>query len=388
MLRVAYFKVLVAGLFSLAAYHTGGPKFSEQTLPVNSTVAHFFDQETRLASDVLASPDADSVKGLHVLMLNYSSYDSAYVSKVRGLIVQRLPGVVLTDFWSGSDQSLKGLLKGQQMVVIPYPATGDSKQIRNYGKILAQYVRQGGAVVFSGTDQFGVLQHYGLFDLDFGYFCTDLEVHTNASEHPILLGTQSDFTLANYVYPLDVSDPNFVTLAEIRGYPAVGFKQLGAGKVVYLGLEYYYDEYLSTLILENTLRWLAPAATLGPASAPATREEPADWTARSVRRSQETLFAGSGRQTAVKAPDFELKIYPNPYFEKASVDINLEKAGPVTVEMTDETGVTVSLLLPYRVLNAGFYRLELPNVSTGVYFVKCRIGNQTTVRKVVKASVQ
>ena len=58
------------------------------------------------------------------------------------------------------------------------------------------------------------------------------------------------------------------------------------------------------------------------------------------------------------------------------------------VEMTDETGVAISVLLPYRMLNAGLYRLELPNVSPGVYFVKCQIGMQTTVRKVVKTAVQ
>ncbi len=389
MLRVAYFKILVASLFSLAAYQSGSPKFPKQTYPVNSTIATFGYQDTPFFSDEQLASEADSVAGLHVLMLNYSSYDSAYVGKVRSLIAQRLPGVELTDFWAGSDQTLKEILVNQQIVVIPYAATGDPKMICNYGKVLQQFVRKGGAVVFSGTDQFGVLQNFGLFDLDFGYFCTELEIHANALDHPILQGTQTDFTLANYIYPLDIPDPNFVSLADIRGYPALGYKPLGAGKVVYLGFEYYYDEFLSSLILENTLRWLSPVTTPNLTAAPESRENNTpDWAARSVRRSHETLFAGSGRQTAVKTPDFELKIYPNPYYEKATVDLNLEKSAPVTVEMTDETGVTISVLLPYRMLNAGLYRLELPNVSPGVYFVKCRIGMQTTVRKVVKTSVQ
>lgn len=391
MLRVACFKILVASLFSLAAYQSGSPKFPEHSYPVNSTIATLGYQDLRYFSDALLTSDADSVADLHVLMLNYSSYDSAYVGKVRSLIAQRLPGVVLTDFWTGSDQTLAELLADQQIVVVPYAATGDPKLIRNYGKVLQLFVRKGGAVVFSGTDQFGVLQNFGLFDLDFGYFCTELEMHASTLEHPILQGTQSDFTLANYIYPLDIPDPNFVSLADIRGYPALGYKSLGAGKVVYLGFEYYYDEFLSSLILENTLRWLSPVATSNLATVPAPESRDnntPDWAARSVRRSQETLFAGSGRQTAVKTPEFELKIYPNPYFEKATVDLNLEKASPVSVEMTDETGVAISVLLPYRMLNAGLYRLELPNVSPGVYFVKCQIGMQTTVRKVVKTAVQ
>ena len=56
--------------------------------------------------------------------------------------------------------------------------------------------------------------------------------------------------------------------------------------------------------------------------------------------------------------------------------------------MTDESGGIVAILLPSRVLNQGFYRLEVPNVPSGVYFVKCRIGNQTTVKKVVKVTTQ
>jgi hypothetical protein len=385
MLRVVFYILLVASLFGLAAYQSGGPKFPERLLPANSTVANFFYENVRPAPEAPATPEVDSVRDLHILMLNYSAYDSAYVAKIKGMIEQRLPGVMLTDFWNGSDQSLKEALVDQQIVVITYPSTGETNQIRRYGKLLNQFVQQGGAVVVSGTDQFGILQHYDLVDLDFGYFCTDFEVHESAVEHPILRGTPAEFALANYIYPLDISDPNFVVLADVRGYPALGFKPLGAGKIVYLGLEYYYDESISTLILENTLRWLAPASAVSPVVQ--STEERVEWTARSVRRSEETLFAGSGKSMA-NAPDFSLKIYPNPYFDKATLDLNLQKPDPVSVEMTDETGVAVAVLLPYRMLNSGFYRLELPNVSPGVYFVKCQVGTQTSVRKVVKVATQ
>lgn len=386
MLRVASLTALVAGLFSLAAYQSGAPKFLDQPFPANSTVANFFLDGERSAPENLVISAADSVRNLRILLLNYSAYDSAYASKMKSLIAQRFPGVVLTDFWAGTASSLTQLLDGQHLVVVTYPAKGDVKLVSAYGKVLTQFVKKGGSVVFSGTDQFGLLQQYGLFDLDFGYFCSDLEIHEDVTDHPILQGTPADFSLANYVYPLNVSDPDFVTLADIRGYPALGYKSLGAGKVVYLGLEYYYDEYISSRILENTLRWLAPEAVSGSTIASTNAENP-DWTSRSVVRREETLYAGSGR-IATNSPAFDLKIYPNPYFEKATLDVNLDKSNPVSVEMTDEKGVSIAVLLPYRVLNAGFYRLELPNVPSGVYFVKCQVGSQTTVRKVVKVTAQ
>jgi len=278
--------------------------------------------------------------------------------------------------------------------VITYPASGVSRQIRAYGKVLKEYVQEGGAVLFSGTDQFGILQQYGLFDLDFGYFCSGMQVHEDAYEHPVLASTPSDFSLANYVYPLDISDANFITLADIRGYPAIGFKQIGSGKVVYLGMEYYYDEVVSSQILENTVRWLTPlsAGAVAETSLASAAQQPAEntsWQTRSARRTEERLFAGSvGTAPAANSPTFDMKVYPNPYLEKATLDINLEKSAPVTIEMTDETGGRVAVLLPYRVLSPGFYRVEVPNVAPGIYFVKCQAGNQTTVKKVVKVAAQ
>ncbi|MBK9337135.1 MAG: hypothetical protein IPM98_11380 [Lewinellaceae bacterium] len=258
MLRVASYALLVGVVFSLTAYQSGDPKFLERPLPVNSTLATiFFEDEPHISEDIVLAP-ADSVGMLRILMLNYTAYDSAYASKMKELILKRLPGAVLTEFWEGSSQSLAEILTDQHVVVVTYPSTGNTQQVRAYGKVLKQYIQQGGAIVFSGTDQFGILQHYGLFDLDFGYFCSGMEVHEDVLDHPVLAGTPSDFSLANYIYPLDISDPNFVVLANIHGYPTVGYKPIGQGKVVYLGLEYYYDEAVSTRILENTLRWLGP----------------------------------------------------------------------------------------------------------------------------------
>lgn len=387
MLRAASFVTLVAGLMGLAAYWPGGPKFMERPYPVNTTLARDLLHDMRyvpLSGEQGGGMPVDSASGLHILMLNYSAYDSVYVGKVKQLVNRRLPGVAISDFWSGTTQELTDQLADQQIVVVTYPASGNVNQIRAYGKVLSQFVRQGGAVVFSGTDQFGVLQQYGLLNLSFGYFCSDLEVHEIAPEHPILTGAPSQFLMANYTYPLDIPDPNFVALADVRGYPTLGYKAMGNGKIVYLGLEYYYDEPISSQILENTLRWLTPGLK---DAAHAGNTVADNWTVHPAKRSEEVLYAGTGA-TNPKGPVFDLKIYPNPYVTKASVDLDLLKQAPVTVEMTDEMGANVAVLLPYRQLAAGAYRFELPNVAAGVYFVKCQVGNQSTVRKVVKISAQ
>jgi hypothetical protein len=322
-------------------------------------------------------------------MLNYTAYDSMYVAKVRYLINKRLPGCTISDFWDGTTDELKEALAENQIVVITYPANGVKKQVRAYGKVLEQFVRQGGAVVFSGTNQFGMLQQFGLIDLDFGYFCSDLEVHETISDHPVLKGTPAQFSMTNYTYPLDISDPKFVTLADIQDCPTMGYKVLGEGKVVYLGFEYYFDEVVSTRILENTLRWLAPSVKTIPASEPVAVVSPGgerNWTPRTVKRSEEVLYTGGGNKP--KTPAVDLKLYPNPYTDKAMLDIDLPRTSVVSVELTNESGSIVATPFRRQIVTAGPFRVDIPNVPAGVYFVKCQIDGQNIVRKVVKVDVQ
>jgi len=364
MFRKLSLIALLAGIFGLAAFRSD-PFSYDRPFPFNSTIAHIFLEEERSAPASITESfavEADSSSGLRLMMLNYFAYDSAYANKVQRVIQHRMPSSAFTEFWDGSSDDLLTALSGQDAVVVAYPSGGSPEVIRAYGKVLSQYIRLGGTVVLTGTHEFGALQQLGLFELDYGYYCKEQKIGQLIPEHPVFQGVGTEFSTEVYQYPLDISDPNFVTLADVRGYPFMGFKQIGAGKVVYLGLEYYFDEPQSSRILSNVLRWAAKPR---------------------VKRSEVVLYAGKGLG---RANVFDLKIYPNPYYSKGTLDIELIKPTSLSVEMTDELGRLVAVLLPRRNLTSGFYRLELPNLSPGVYLVQCQSSEGTEVRKVVKAA--
>lgn len=385
----------LAGLASLlwisTAFAVAGPRSEERVRPVVATAAQgtfpwLLDGLTEWEQEMLLCASYRASNTPKILLLNYSAYDSAYAGKVYAILARLLPKAELTVFWKGSPQELAAQLGQHHVVVVPYPANDRERLARAYGKVLRQYVLRGGAVVFCGTDKFGILQQYNLFDLDFGYFCHEVNVHEDDKAHPIFRDTPEDFVPINYVYPLDISDQAYVSLASVRGYSTIGYKPLGAGKVLYVGIEYYYDEPVTSQILANSVCWLCPASACS-FSAPeemgqlCENETNISTVARPVRRVEEQLYAGTG----ALANAVEIKIYPNPYLEKAFVEFALDKATPAAIEMTSESGTRVAVLLPYRSLNAGQYRVELPNVSPGVYFVKCQLGGQTVTRRVVKA---
>lgn len=364
MFRKLSLLVLFAGFFGLAAFRSD-PFSHDRPFPFNTTIAYLFLEEERdlpASASEVAMAEADTLSGLRVMMLNSFAYDSAYANKVQRVIQRRMPSSVFTEFWDGSSDDLTTALSAQDAVVVAYPSGGSPETIKAYGKVLNQYIRMGGTVLLTGTHEFGALQQLGLFELDYGYYCKERSVGQALPEHPVFQGVSTDFSTEVYQYPLDISDPNFITLADVRGYPFMGFKQIGAGKVVYLGLEYYFDEPQSSRLLSNALRWAAKPR---------------------VKRSEVVLYAGKGIE---KTNSFDLKIYPNPYVSKATLDIDLTKATSLSVEMTDELGRVVAVLLPRRNLSTGFYRLELPSLEPGVYLVHCNSSEGTEVRKVVKAA--
>lgn len=402
MLRVFTLFALASGFLCLTAFRAEEPKCNDRLLPANHTQAPGRSGNARF--DTPGKPDADTNTVLRILMLNHSAYDSAtYTDKMRRLIETQLPACTVSEFWEGGAFALNSALATHDVVVIAYPFGGNPETNRSYGKLLAQFVRQGGVVVLTGTDDYRILQQLDLFDVEFGYFCEDPIIHEIIPEHAILEGTPAQIPLSDFVYPLDVSDPDFVTLVDVWGYqqedspincwtdtkdevdpaslrnfPVVGYKPLGAGKVVYLGIEYYFDQAEPVRILTNAIRWAAqPGASSSPSSGIRL--------SRAVKRTEEVFQAGSG---ASKAEIFDLKIYPNPYYEKATLDIELKKAAGVAVDMTDENGRIVAVVLPQKNLSSGFYRLELPNLAAGVYFVQCKTDGKTVTRKVVKTATR
>lgn len=378
MYRILLAFLFVFGLFSLTAFRIGNPAFMRNPLAYNTPTAHYFYPETRLAPAFETGAFAfepDTLSRMRVLMLDYSDYGSAYNEKVGGIISQYLPKANILNF-SGSTDNLDKALSGCDAVVVAYPSAASPATIKSYSKILQRFVQQGGALIFTGTHEFEILQQFGLIELDFGYFSKDMPVHELTAEHPLFQGVSGDFTMTNFTYPLDVSDPAFVSLAEVGGYPTIGFKPIGNGKVLYLGIEYYYDEDVSSKILINALNW---ASGLRQVSEPSTATS---GELRATKRSEEVLYAGTGNAEA----QIDLKVYPNPYYNKANLDIELSKPTQVRVEMTDEMGRSVAVVFPKKLVSAGLCRFELPNVSPGIYFLQVQVGEQRYMRKVVKSA--
>ncbi len=319
---------------------------------------------------------------------------------MRTLIEAYFPEANIAEFQGGDAQSLTKALYDRQVVVVVYPFSGENRNtVEAYGRALAQFAESGGAVLLTGSHDLAVFQQLRLLDVEAAFFCAAPYVH-ETSAMDILEGTPVDFQLSNYVYPVCIRNPDYVSLAGLQNdvvhvynkdmsvelvsntgfdkpLSTLGYCLLGRGRVFYLGFEYFYDELPSSRILTNIIR----RAMDDSAHAGDNNEDAQSTSTRqgSFRRTEEHLVAGSGRNNRL-----DIKLYPNPYVVKATVDLELEAPANISLDMVNESGRTVAILLPNRLLSAGNYRFELPDVEPGIYFVKCNKDGQVDTRKVVK----
>lgn len=377
-----YFSTLFfALLIALLSMSVSAPGILSRRLPsyaVNSSVAGLFRSEGRYTPGIFNdntsfSPADSAATAFRVMLFDYCVYDSVYATQMRNFVTRELPGATVSEFMNESLDRFDRLLNKQQAVVITYPSNGDADFLAAIGKKLDGFMRNGGLVIITGAHETSAIQALGLLSPAEAYYYEDATVQSKKVDHPILKGVKSSFSLSNFVYPMEFSDNDFVTLSESEGLPVLGYKEIGEGKLVYLGLEYYADETIPSKILGNIFKWaLTPISTTVPAKT--------EIAVRTVtKRTEEVLYSGSAQR-------FDLKIYPNPYVEKASLEINIDKAMMVSAEMTNETGSIAAVVLSQRMLSAGFYRFDIPNLAPGIYFVKCKFANHIEVRKLVKVA--
>jgi Secretion system C-terminal sorting domain len=315
-----------------------------------------------------AGQDSAAVR---ILMFEYSAFDLAYSSKVQSFLQNNLSRSQVKSFSDGSSADLELALSDRQVVVLAYPSKGDAGSLQAFGAVLKAFVKKGGSIILTGTHEYEVLRQLGLFDLDYGYYYTDANFKRNKTEHPLLMGIPTQFSLNSYAYPLDISDSEFTSVLDVNGYPCAGYKLMGKGVITYLGMEYYADETLSTKMLVNAVNWGKQFA-----------KNRLNTTDRSVKPKRATLRLAPNDIPANET--INLRVYPNPYWETADLDLAIAQSTPISVEMTDQTGQKVWSVLPRKTLAAGRHILELPTVPPGVYFVKCKSGDVTTIKKVVK----
>lgn len=78
-----------------------------------------------------------------------------------------------------------------------------------------------------------------------------------------------------------------------------------------------------------------------------------------------------------------MKAYPNPVTESLTVEVNLNKASNVTIEVTNLLGQNVYTLNTNGVSGVNKFKVDVTNMQTGVYFYSATVDGHKSIDKVV-----
>lgn len=80
-----------------------------------------------------------------------------------------------------------------------------------------------------------------------------------------------------------------------------------------------------------------------------------------------------------------VSVYPNPFAETATINVNLESSATVTVEVVNSVGQTVSRVDYGTLTGNQNLTLDGTNLNSGVYFVHVRVGDKLATKRVTIA---
>lgn len=225
------------------------------TLPVTVTNTGLGDLEIA-ADGVIASAGLEPLK---ILILSAGTYDSYIAMLVSQTIAARFPDAEITNFTDQQQiNQLPGILADKQLVVIPFVGFYDISYYLQLGQVIRPFVEAGGGVIFTGTHAYQSLNAYNLLETsgDFNiYYAPPLDAVL--PQHPIMNGVDMQNTIYDEVFGHRFLSADYESLVNMYQYSAVGVRQVGLGKVAYLGFRYVYPHYNTSKVMENAVNWCA-----------------------------------------------------------------------------------------------------------------------------------
>ncbi|MEO8150737.1 MAG: PKD domain-containing protein [Bacteroidia bacterium] len=209
----------------------------------------------KLHYNITASGDNDSVNVL-VMMTNVNYYNKAYNYLVDS-VPAYFPKFRLDTTKTINPAYLKSKLRNKDVVIFP-PTSNGILWSQPIDSVINDFVLKGGTVIALGHTYSGSstsIYSYGLFTGD--------KVGSMQSPAPLNIDTSNNlmenipltFTSPPYTSLQKIINHDKITVASYHSYDAITYRQVGLGKVIYLGFTYDTDNMYSFQIMGNAFKY-------------------------------------------------------------------------------------------------------------------------------------
>ncbi len=202
--------------------------------------------------------NGNSTEKVELLALTYGvDYYEEYQHTISA-INQYSTDYNLTEINTTDASVLETALDGKDIMLIVKQETGSSSVFTNFSSVLQTFVNNGGTVIFCGTSNNNsqYIFNTGLFSGNYRGYLNSGNLSVLNSVHAITNQLPSTINAQNATFYLNISDADAVRLVEYNGnYDVVTYREIGKGKVIYIGYDYYSYDNNASQIIANSIKW-------------------------------------------------------------------------------------------------------------------------------------
>lgn len=201
----------------------------------------------------------NSSREIELLGLTYGvNYNGEYKNTLQA-IRKNFPNFHLSEVKLPDANIIQKALAGKDVLLVAEQITGLPVYFATFSTVFKDFVTNGGTVIFCGSyDNYAnCMFSTGLFHgsyFDYLFQNTDtLKVINN--KHPVTAHLKDTLGAAVITYLMAITDTDAVRLIQWHGKDVVTVRQIGKGKVIFTGFNYYqYSDKISKIIA-NAVSW-------------------------------------------------------------------------------------------------------------------------------------
>ena len=182
-------------------------------------------------------------KGLQVLALVNGADATNEYAKTKNAINAYFTDYVLTELTTYDAATLSAALENKDILLIPEQEDCNEVAFAAFAPIVHNFVNGGGTVILLGTaspEGTGTC----IFELDLlhGEFVTSESgtCEVILPEDPLLENVTGNYVAQAATFKYNITDPDYVSVIELNGDDLIGYRPIGAGRVVLIGHDYSF----------------------------------------------------------------------------------------------------------------------------------------------------
>ncbi|MCB9360567.1 MAG: PKD domain-containing protein [Flavobacteriales bacterium] len=194
---------------------------------------------------------------IELLALTYGTDMGTEYPNTISAINQYYTNYNLTETNTTSASVLQTALVGKNIFLIPEQESSNAAVFSGFATVLQDFVANGGVVIFCGGGSLSGSEIFntGLFSGSYGGVLNSGGLNLVNPTHELADSISLPTNAVNATFYYNFTNPDAVKILDYIGNSVVSYREIGEGKVIYVGFDYYSTDNNASRFIANAVKW-------------------------------------------------------------------------------------------------------------------------------------